>query len=66
MAIIVDITFDDVLHWSVCVFCERGATPTCQECMGTGLEAIPWAELFKDARVRLGPCGGPSRVHEWD
>jgi len=57
-----DITYKDVLHWAVCVFCETNEADECQECLGTDLDPIPWAELFKNARKTYGPCGGPMGV----
>jgi hypothetical protein len=58
-SIAADITFTDVLHWSICVYCETDDTPKCEECLGTDLEPIPWAELFPNGRKEYGPCGGP-------
>ena len=52
---------DEIMFWSVCPFCEVSVTYKCTECLGTDTDAIPWSELFKDARITYGPCRGPER-----
>ena len=57
-------TADQAMFWSICPFCEYKDLSECTECLGTDTDAIPWAELFKDARITYGPCRGPHR--QWE
>lgn len=61
VTIVAGLSIEEVMHWSICCFCESRDTPKCEECLGTDLDAMPWAELFKTTRVTHGPCGGPCR-----
>ncbi len=50
-----------IMYWAMCPFCEAGAIAVCDECLGTDLDPIPWAELFKEGRREGSGYGRPGR-----
>ena len=57
-----EVSLARLMWWTVCPFCYDKDCADCTVCLGTDLDLIPWAELFKDARKDHGRCGGPGRV----
>ena len=55
-------TIDMIMAWWLCPYCDTEGrephdnevylTKDCPECLGTDLDTIPWAELFRHGRIR--------------